>query len=51
MEPTFLQNIWFLLFGVLIAGYAILDGFDLGAGVLSLTGKSDDERRLMPCTS
>ena len=27
---------WVLLFGVLIAGYAILDGFDLGVGVLHL---------------
>ena len=31
-----LNTIWFLLVGVLIAGYAILDGFDLGAGVLHL---------------
>ena len=46
MEATFLQNIWFFLFFVLIAGYAILDGFDLGVGVLSLFNRSDDERRL-----
>ena len=29
-----LQNIWFLLIGVLLVGYAILDGFDLGIGSL-----------------
>ena len=29
-----LAFIWFLLIGVLIAGYFILDGFDLGIGVL-----------------
>jgi cytochrome d ubiquinol oxidase subunit II len=46
MEATFLQNIWFFLFFVLISGYAILDGFDLGVGVLSLFNGSDQERRL-----
>jgi cytochrome d ubiquinol oxidase subunit II len=46
MEATFLQNIWFFLFFVLIAGYAVLDGFDLGVGVLSLFNNSDEERRL-----
>jgi len=46
MEATFLQNVWFFLFFVLITGYAILDGFDLGVGVLSLFNRSDDERRL-----
>jgi cytochrome d ubiquinol oxidase subunit II len=41
-----LETIWFLLIGVLLAGYAILDGFDLGAGMLHLfVAKSDDERR------
>ena len=47
MEPTGLQITWFLLYGVLIAGYAILDGFDLGVGVLSLFRKNEHERRLM----
>ncbi len=46
MEATFLQDIWFFLFFVLIAGYAVLDGFDLGVGVLSLFNRSDAERRL-----
>ena len=34
MEITFFQGLWFLLIFVLIAGYFVLDGFDLGAGVL-----------------
>lgn len=34
MDITFFQALWFLLIAVLIAGYFILDGFDLGAGVL-----------------
>jgi len=41
-----LNTIWFLLVGVLIAGYAVLDGFDLGVGVLHLFARDDDERRV-----
>ena len=41
-----LNTIWFLLIGVLITGYAILDGFDLGVGVLHLFAKDDEERRI-----
>jgi len=47
MEPTVLQTIWFLLVGVLLIGYAILDGFDLGVGVLTLFRKNAHDRRLM----
>ncbi len=47
MEPTTLQIIWFLLYGVLIAGYAVLDGFDLGVGILSMFRKEPQDRRLM----
>ncbi len=48
MSHQFLQNVWYLLIGVLLTGYAILDGFDLGAGVLSLfVAKKDEERRLL----
>ena len=42
-----LNLIWFILVGVLLAGYAILDGFDLGVGALHLFAKGDNERRLM----
>ncbi len=41
-----LSTIWFLLVGVLFTGYVILDGFDLGVGVLSLFAKNEDERRI-----
>ena len=41
-----LNTAWFLLFGVLIAGYAVLDGFDLGVGVLHLFALSEEERRI-----
>lgn len=42
-----LNIIWFGLLGVLLAGYAILDGFDLGVGVLHLAVKDDTERRIL----
>ena len=42
-----LHQFWFLLLGVLLTGYAILDGFDLGVGVLHLFAKDDNQRRLM----
>lgn len=41
-----LNGIWFVLFGVLIVGYAILDGFDLGAGALSLLARTPGERKV-----
>ena len=40
-----LPILWFLIMGVLLAGYAILDGFDLGVGMLHLVAQSDTERR------
>ena len=41
-----LNIIWFILVGVLFTGYAMLDGFDLGVGILHLFSKGDNERRL-----
>lgn len=46
MEIPFLNLLWFILLGVLLAGYAILDGFDLGVGIVHLGAKSDTERRI-----
>jgi cytochrome bd ubiquinol oxidase subunit II len=37
---------WFLVFGAVISGYAILDGFDLGAGSLHLFLKKEESRRI-----
>jgi cytochrome d ubiquinol oxidase subunit II len=42
-----LNTIWFILVGVLLTGYALLDGFDLGVGALHLFAKKDEERRIM----
>jgi len=41
-----LHIFWFILLGVLLAGYAILDGFDLGVGIVHLVARKDEERRL-----
>ncbi|MBN2361970.1 MAG: cytochrome d ubiquinol oxidase subunit II [Deltaproteobacteria bacterium] len=43
---TALQLTWFVLIGVLLGGYSILDGFDLGVGCWHLFGRDDRERRL-----
>lgn len=42
-----LNILWFLLLGALLAGYAVLDGFDLGVGILHLFAKGDTERRIL----
>jgi cytochrome d ubiquinol oxidase subunit II len=48
MEFQFdLNTTWFVLIGILLTGYAILDGFDLGVGALHLLVKGDNERRIM----
>lgn len=45
--PFDLPTAWFILIGVLFTGYAILDGFDLGAGALHLFAKKDHDRRVI----
>jgi cytochrome bd ubiquinol oxidase subunit II len=45
--PT-LKIIWWLLVGVLLVGFAIMDGHDMGVGtLLPFVGKNDDERRVV----
>ncbi|MGF1635227.1 MAG: cytochrome d ubiquinol oxidase subunit II [Phycisphaerae bacterium] len=47
MDSETLSMIWFLLLGVLLAGYAVLDGFDLGVGILHpFIPQTEDEKRL-----
>jgi len=41
-----LNTTWYILLGVLIAGYAILDGFDFGVGILSLFTRDNHEKRI-----
>lgn len=43
-----LRVIWWLLLGILLVGFAVTDGFDLGAAaLLRITGKTDVERRVV----
>ena len=43
-----LKLIWWLLVGVLLIGFTIMDGHDMGVGtLLPLLGKDDTERRVM----
>ncbi len=45
--PT-LKILWWLLVGVLLVGFAIMDGHDMGVGtLLPFVGQSDDERRVV----
>ncbi|MCY2951106.1 MAG: cytochrome d ubiquinol oxidase subunit II [Planctomycetota bacterium] len=46
MSLQVLQSMWFVLVFILLIGYAILDGFDLGVGVLHIFAKDDHERRI-----
>lgn len=48
MDYEMLRVIWWVLIGVLLIGFAVTDGFDLGVGaLLRIIGKTDDERRVM----
>jgi cytochrome d ubiquinol oxidase subunit II len=43
-----LRLIWWLLLGVLLIGFAVMDGFDLGvATLLPFVGRNDIERRIV----
>lgn len=43
-----LKLIWWVLIGVLLIGFAVTDGFDMGIGALiPLLGKTDEERRII----
>ncbi|MGB4468563.1 MAG: cytochrome d ubiquinol oxidase subunit II [Azovibrio sp.] len=43
-----LKLIWWLLIGVLLLGFAVMDGHDMGVGVLlPFVGKNDMERRII----
>ncbi|ELY7393227.1 cytochrome d ubiquinol oxidase subunit II [Cronobacter universalis] len=43
-----LRLVWWLLVGILLIGFAVTDGFDMGVGMLTrLLGRTDTERRVM----
>lgn len=47
MSHDALALTWFGLLGVLLIGYTILDGFDLGVGILHPIARTDTHRRIM----
>ena len=43
-----IQIVWFCLVAIMIAGYVVLDGFDLGAGIIHLfVARNEKERHLV----
>ena len=36
-----IHTLWFLVLGLMLTGYALLDGFDLGTGPLLLCTRED----------
>src|SRR6059036_3538215 len=43
-----MESLWFCLVALMIAAYVVLDGFDLGAGIVHLlVARTDGERRLV----
>jgi len=43
-----LKIVWWLFVGVLLVGFAVTDGFDMGVGtLLPFVGKNDEERRVV----
>jgi cytochrome d ubiquinol oxidase subunit II len=43
-----LNNLWFVLIGILFAGYFVLEGYDFGVGILlPVLGRNDTDRRVM----
>jgi cytochrome bd ubiquinol oxidase subunit II len=48
LDYAALRVIWWLILGVLLIGFAITDGFDLGVGMtFRFLGRSDEERRAL----
>jgi cytochrome d ubiquinol oxidase subunit II len=43
-----METVWFIIVALMLTAYVVLDGFDLGAGVIYLTvAKSPQERRMI----
>jgi cytochrome bd ubiquinol oxidase subunit II len=43
-----METLWFILVALMLTAYVVLDGFDLGAGVINLiVARNHDERRLV----
>src|SRR5438128_7168115 len=43
-----METVWFILVALMLTAYVVLDGFDLGAGIISpLVARDHQERRLV----
>lgn len=43
----FLPQVWFVILALFLLLYVMLDGFDLGVGILSLTASSEEQRSIL----
>lgn len=43
----FLPQVWFFILGLFLFLYVLLDGFDLGVGILSLTASTEERRSIL----
>ena len=41
-----LEHLWYFVIGICMIAYTVLDGFDLGVGILNAFVKKDEERRV-----
>ena len=44
---SFIATIWFLIVGLILVLYVVLDGFDLGVGILTLSARGEQHRGIM----
>src|SRR5438270_4342094 len=43
-----METLWFIIVAVMLAAYVVLDGFDIGAGIIYLAAaRTDAERRMI----
>jgi cytochrome bd ubiquinol oxidase subunit II len=48
MQYETLRITWWLILGILLIGFAVMDGFDFGvAALVRVLGRDDDERRAL----
>jgi len=47
MSDVLLQHLWYFVIGLCVVAYTVLDGFDLGVGILHAFVRKDQERRVL----
>ncbi len=46
MSIAVLEHLWYFIVGIALIAYVVLDGFDLGVGMLHIFTKKDEDRRI-----